>query len=239
MTAVRNFASQVRSNTVPVEDLVSGLSRISDNDRRPVEFIIAFGNKSYQLIRIRPGVIENDIKFAWIGSQLAFERFQEERLKSVDSPTIFVEKMLSEPQRIMSRLSKAMEATIQDPAIKSTGSFAVRVAHGKNGFEYLGSVFVYLERDITINSGEDIFSRMATPVEQGGFQLCIVEPKEPGVGALGLCFPNARLGIIFIPLEFDGGEVIRNISPNDFSTAVLSSYGVQMQEPLLRYPDSS
>jgi hypothetical protein len=77
--------------------------------------------------------------------------------------------------------------------------------------------------------------RMAQPVDEGGYAVSIVPPAEPGIPALGVNFPVARLGLIYLPLQFDGAQVIRNISPNEFGTAVLERFGVTLSDPLLRY----
>jgi hypothetical protein len=126
---------------------------------------------------------------------------------------------------------------IDDPTIDSVDGFCVAVTYKPTGFEYLGSSFIYVGRDISIKPGDDITSKMAQPIEEGGFAVSVVEPLEPGTPALGLNFPVARLGMLYLPLEFDEAEVITDISPNDFARAVYERFGVRMKKPNLRYRD--
>jgi len=127
-----------------------------------------------------------------------------------------------------------MKAVIDDPTIESVGDFCVAVAHTRNGFEYLGSIFVHVGRDFQLEPGEDLLSKMAQPIEEGGYAVSVVEPAEPGTPALGLNFPRARLGMLYLPLKFDGAQVIRDVSPNNFAKVVLKRFGVAMKDPPLR-----
>jgi hypothetical protein len=77
---------------------------------------------------------------------------------------------------------------------------------------------------------------MARPVEEGGYSVSVVEPMEPGTPALGLHFSRARLGMLYLPLQFDGAEVISDVSSNDFSAEILRRFGVRMKDPALKKP---
>jgi hypothetical protein len=134
----------------------------------------------------------------------------------------------------MNTLQRAMRAVIDDPSIESVNDFCVAVAYLPNGFEYLGSSFIHVGRDLQVEPGENIIPKLAQSVEEGGYSVSVVEPAEPGTPALGLNFPRARLGMLYLPLEFDEPQVISDVSPNDFSKVVLHRFGVAMKDPLLR-----
>jgi hypothetical protein len=134
----------------------------------------------------------------------------------------------------MATLRRAMQAAIDGPDATSVGDFNVAVAYKPTGFEYLGSTFIHVGRDIQISSGDDLIGKMAQPVE-GGYAVSVVEPARPGVPALGLNSPRARLGMIYLPLEFDGAQVISDVSPNEFVKIVCERFVVAMKEPSLRY----
>jgi hypothetical protein len=135
----------------------------------------------------------------------------------------------------MATLRRAMQAVIDDPAIESVGDFGVAVAYKPTGFEYLGSTFIHVGRDILVKSGENLISKMAQSVEEGEYSVSVVEPADPGTPALGLNFPRARLGMLYLPLEFDDAQVISDVSPNDFAKVVRKRFGVTMKNPMLRY----
>lgn len=234
LAGVREFARGLGEGRL-FDDLLLKLQVLTSDNRRMVEFIVVNVDADSHLTRIRNGEIERDLQSAWIGDKQGFERFQAERLKQPDSTTVWVESALSPAARVMTKLQRAMKAVIDDPAIESVDDFCVSVAYRPTGFDYLESTFVQLGRDVRIESGENILSRMVQPVEEGGYAVSVVPPAEPGTPALGLNFPQARLGILYLPLEFDDGQVISDISPNDFAKIVLERFNVTMIDPLLRY----
>jgi hypothetical protein len=149
--------------------------------------------------------------------------------------TAFLESQLPPSTKTMATLRRAMQAVIDDPAIESVGDFGVAVAYKPTGFEYLGSTFIHVGRDILVKSGENLISKMAQSVEEGEYSVSVVEPADPGTPALGLNFPRARLGMLYLPLEFDDAQVISDVSPNDFAKVVRKRFGVTMKNPMLRY----
>lgn len=42
--------------------------------------------------------------------------------------------------------------------------------------------------------------------------------------------------MLFLPLEYDDVQVIRDVSPNDYAEAVHERFGVVMRDPPLRHP---
>jgi hypothetical protein len=128
-----------------------------------------------------------------------------------------------------------MDAVIADPGIPSVGDFCVRVAAKQGEFNYLEQTFIHVGRDITVNDGDELIAKMAQSVEEGGYAVSVVEPARPGTPALGLNFPRAGIGMLYLPLEYDEAQVIHDISPNEFSQAVQNQFGVAMKHPMLRY----
>jgi hypothetical protein len=254
LKGVREFAKGLKDG-LQIDNLLTDLQQLTANDRRAVEFIVATGNTGAQLSRIRDGNLEQNLGVAWIGDRDGFERFQRERHQPsyfeslmgsllpaetrdmAKHQFVMMESQLPPAARAMSKLQFAIRAVIDDPTIDSVDGFCVAVTYKPTGFEYLGSSFIYVGRDISIKPGDDITSKMAQPIEEGGFAVSVVEPLEPGTPALGLNFPVARLGMLYLPLEFDEAEVITDISPNDFARAVYERFGVRMKDPNLRYRD--
>lgn len=199
-----------------------------------VEFILAVEGEEWQLARIHSGHVEKGLNSAWIGDPEAFERFQRARHAPNPFLGIIEEKVGPGASRLM-RLGTAMEAVISDPTIASVDHFCVRVALQPDGFQYLSAFFIYVESDIQMQAGDDLINQMAQSVAEGGYTVTIVEPSEPGTPALGLSFPRARLGIIFLPLAYDNAQVLHNVSPNAFASVVQERFGVEMKDPPLRH----
>lgn len=76
---------------------------------------------------------------------------------------------------------------------------------------------------------------MAQSVEEGGYSVSVVAPMDAGIPALGLNFPRARLGMVYLPLQFEEAQIIEDVSPNDFAAVIDKKFGVRMDEPMLRY----
>jgi hypothetical protein len=89
-------------------------------------------------------------------------------------------------------------------------------------------------RDIIVKTNDNLITKMAHPVEEGGYAVSVVEPEEPGTPALGLSFPLARIGMIYLPLKYDEAQIIMDVSPNDFAKVVLDRFAVAMSDPILR-----
>ena len=166
LDGVREFAREIRKGR-PIDDLLARLQELASQIRRSVEFIVATGTSRSQLIRFRKSGIEHRLLTAWIGDQDGFERFQRERNTPPDTTTARLESTLSPAVRVMAILRRSMQAVIDDPAIASVGDFSVAVGYKATGFEYLGSTFIHVGRDIQIKSGDNLIGKMAQPVEEG------------------------------------------------------------------------
>jgi hypothetical protein len=167
LDGVRGFARRLRERE-PLDDAVAVFRELTSDSRRHVEFIVANADADSRLTRVRDGRIERALPAAWIGDQDAFERFQQERHKPIEEPWCKVMDQLPPGAKAISRLGRAMEAVIDDPAIASVDDFCVRVATKEGDFNYLEQTFVHVGRNITVRSGEDLIAKMAQPVEEGG-----------------------------------------------------------------------
>lgn len=232
LEAIRGSAANVYAGG-SIKDSISTLRNRSE--ALPVEFLVAAEGQD-GLTRIRAGEVEDGLETTWIGDQAAFERFQRARF-SLDESQLEAALMAGLPPgpRAMMRLQKAMAAVIDDPAVESVDDFCVSVATGRDGFEYLASVFIHVGRDIQVQPGDDLINKMAQSVEEGGFAVSVVEPAETGTPALGLSFPRARLGMMFLPLRYDEAQVIRGVSPNHYARTIKERFGVAMKDPTLRH----
>ena len=87
---------------------------------------------------------------------------------------------------------------------------------------------------MTIKPGDSLVAKMAQSVEEGGYAVSVVEPANPGTPALGFSFPRARLGMLYLPLEYDEAQIIKDVSPNHFVDEIRKRFDVEMSEPMLR-----
>jgi hypothetical protein len=225
LNGVRQFAKAVIAGQ-PVDNLLPSLLEFASDSQRYAEFIVASAKADSKLTRIRDRKTERELETAWIGDEDGFELFQRGRNKPLDGIRLTSINFLSPGAKAMSTLGDAMDAVIKDPSIKSVDDFCVRIAAKQGEFNYLPSSFIYVGRDLRIKPGDDLISKMAQPVAEGGYAVSVVEPVKPGIPAMGLNFPRARMGIIYLPLEFDEAQAIKDVSPSDFAKVVLDRFGV-------------
>jgi hypothetical protein len=64
--------------------------------------------------------------------------------------------------------------------------------------------------------------------EGGGFSYAILTPDQPGVGAIGIYFDQARLGVLYAPLLFDEPERYANVSRDAFVELVRLRRGISL-----------
>jgi hypothetical protein len=226
---------------MPSQELDAGIDVLLDvlhkraSGTGDVEFLVATAMPDSLLARVRREGIEKGLPAAWIGDAEAFEKFQQAR--HAPDPWAELNKVLPPSARVMSTLQRSMQVVIGDSALESVDAFCVAIANMPDGFQYMSSTFIHVGRDVELRPGEDLISRMAQPVEEGGYAVSVVEPAEPGTPALGLSFPRARMGMIYLPLKYDQAQVLHDVSPNEFSRVVLERFGIAMNQPLLRYAD--
>ena len=234
LDAVRAIHGRQLDGAPNVPQVLRILEEASTGGRREAEFLVATGDGS--LARVRHGRSEVGLDDAWIGDPRAFSRFQEARLASDPVWASLTSDLdLASGTERMAVLGRAMRTVIDSDDVDSVGDFCVCVAYGDRGFEYLESTFVYVGRDFVVDQHRDLIGQMAQSVEDGGFSESVVEPANPGVAALGLSFPQARLAMMLLPLEFHEVQVLRDVGPNEFADAVRDRFGVEMKPPLLRH----
>lgn len=198
-----------------------------------VEFIVAAADPNTPLVRVRNAALE-DLAVAWIGDHDAFEAFQSKRELYRQGPFPAFLRSAPVPVQVMSELGDAMSNTIRDTRIDSVDDFCVRVACKDGAFNYLDESFIYVGRDFQISDGDNLVSKMAQSVAEGGYSVSVVSPAHPGVAALGLSFPRARLGLVYLPLEHDEAQVIHDVRAIDFANVVDERLGVRLCDPILR-----
>jgi hypothetical protein len=64
---------------------------------------------------------------------------------------------------------------------------------------------------------------------QGAFSYSSLASDEPGVGAIGLYFDQAQLGVLYAPLVLDGPERYPSMSKKAFVERVRQQHGFSLQ----------
>lgn len=68
--------------------------------------------------------------------------------------------------------------------------------------------------------------------ERGSFTISFLAPNEPGIGAIGIYFPEGRLGILYAPLITERPDRPDRFHPatvDEFADKVRTRYGVSLR----------
>jgi hypothetical protein len=218
-----------------------------------VGFLIG-ARQPQRLLRIRmTGVEEHDN--LWIGDQDAFEAYQRHRHEPswpavrLSAPTedlgeqfaeMAKQSRASEPERLKQLelpdetiddflawgdMTRAMQDVIADPTVSSVGEIWIGAVGDRQGFRYLLRV---QQTGGTPLPGDDRSVKAPFSAAEGGFGYAVLVPK-PGVGAVGIYFPQGRVGALFYPLAADRAIPYTNMKQEDFTASVLRDYGVVLE----------
>jgi len=228
--AIRRLGQAISAGT-DVDELLPLLAGETSADDH-VEFLVAKNQPGPSLIRIRHGKVEHGASTAWLGDHAAFERFQEERTSSSQGPG--PAKPQTTGQRLKYDMETAMRAVIEDAAISSVGGFVAKIGRYQDSlaFNYHAEFFTHVGRNFRFE-GELTVQQLIRPVDEGGYAYCVVEPAHAGTPALGLIFLQANLAMAFLPLQFDGAQVVPDVHLDDFVKIMEDRFGVRFAEPFL------
>ena len=226
--AIRRFGKAISAGT-NVDELLPLLAGETSTDDH-VEFLVAKNQPGPSLIRIRHGKVEPGASTAWLGEHAAFERFQEERMRSSEGPAI----PATPGQRLKYDMETAMRAVIEDATIGTVGGFVAKIGRYQDSlaFNYHAEAAAYVGRAFRFE-GELKVQQLIRPVDEGGYSYCVVEPAHSGTPALGLIFLEANLAMAFLPLQFDEVQVVPDVHVDDFVEIMENRFGVRFAAPLL------
>ena len=232
LDAIRRSAELVSQghSRSDVEELLRSSSTVENSS---TAFLVTDATTHSQITKIEGGEVEPGLNTAWIGDFDAFEAFQLAR-HGRPSPPEELSNSISEGAMLCSVLPDAMQYVINSTHFPTVGDFCATLVADQGTFMYLGSVFIHVGRDFTLDPNRELISQMVRPVSEGGYSVCVVEPEEPGTAALGLSFSKAHLATIYLPLVFDEAQVIEDVRPSDFPSRIFEQFGVRMKFPVLR-----
>ena len=65
--------------------------------------------------------------------------------------------------------------------------------------------------------------------ERGSFSYYVLTPTQPGVGVVGIYFPEGRLGLLYAPLLSDQVEQYSKVTQDQFMELVRLRRSVQLE----------
>ncbi len=193
---------------------INGESIKSGHD---TEFIIAYFNGKPKLMEVKNNSI-NYVQNSWIGSQIAFEKFQKEYLEKTISgkfaPFFEIRKtpdgFTEEQGKRYTRLFSSMKQVIDDESLEEVGGYIVPVFYTENSFKYGSYVSAYRR---PINEKELNKAISFTGAVEGGYCVNFFSNNIDSIaihlfqGKLGIHYYKNEIGMYYPNLYYNYDEI--------------------------------
>jgi hypothetical protein len=256
MDAIRQL---LRSEPTPIHDVEDRLQDASLAADGNVAFLVASISDPISLTRIRGDELDREPEQLWIGDHAAFAAFQSHFLEpsKVTFPVdafggrqemtipprpaewyALFRQHFGDPEEyeLGGRISDALLAVILDPEIASVDDPPIRVLgdwamEGRKGFRYLSHVAQFRGEEQALAPGVETAIQFGKSAARGGYGYTILPPLTPGIGAIGVYFPQGRLGAFFHPRERDEPFSYPDVTQAAFEAAVVRDFAVRIGGP--------
>lgn len=173
---------------------------------------------------------------AWIGDPDAFNRYQELfHHDQFATPSDGLDPTFADDLRIAVPMNDAMQDLVlaspeldapeewESPVGEASVTVGPRASDGLLGYHR------YQSWSAPAAPNRPVGAPMIS-TEEGTLTLCFLAPVEPGVGAVGIYFPEGQLGVLYAPLIAKGGtDRFRGVSISEFAELVENRYGVVLE----------
>jgi hypothetical protein len=130
---------------------------------------------------------------------------------------------------LAARITQAMDDVIADPSVPTVDGFPIHVkGDDERGFRYQSRAAQFGGFPQTLPPGVETPLRFGKPASAGGYGYTYCIPTEPGVGAVGVHFPQGRVGALFHPLVRDEPITYRDVYQAEFVSAVEKDYDIEL-----------
>jgi len=228
---------QVASKGLDADEATALLLDAHLRSEQAAEFLIA-SLRPLALVVVKEGRAAAR-EAGWIGDHAAFTEYQRFYLQErVVWPRDYYDSdERAGDMEIAARMTDGMEAVVNGPGLVRNGeTTTVSIPEG-GSHETVGEGIVYVvprAEDNLFKYSE--FGRFTTSrFGSDTFQYWLLASDQPGVGAIGLYFDEAQLGLLFAPLLLDDPELLDNPrrypsqSKAAFVERVRQQHGISLQ----------
>jgi hypothetical protein len=197
------------------------------------DFILCVSEWEKRIYEIKNGQV-TQVTAAWIGSQLAFNRFQSCMLTEggANSQGSFISMSDASGGNLFHKMTQAIDAVIQDEAIPEVAGFKIRVCFDGQRFKYMGyldSYFSHMQLQFEIPAGAKEFSIPIThaTAAQGGYTINFFNSAD-NYNYVGLHLKQGKFGVVYKRLN--GGllypQLFEDMDELDFLDEVKAKYRI-------------
>jgi len=233
MDVVRGFVSSGDGRAETLLDAVEESCERADGD---VAYLVATANMLWRVTAARG--VERNLATAHIGTPEPFEIYQRGYHEAVVTPPLVAPGI--SPDRGLPVTGADYEATVrmmhgvfrlEQEAPADVGEAFIMLSGGRRGFRYEQQAMLVADHEQVVESSEGWALADWGTVAEGGFGYAVLVPVEAGIGAIGLYFPHASLGLYYAPLERDEPWPYPRVSREDFLAGVRRDHGVVLDGP--------
>jgi hypothetical protein len=199
---------------VDINNIIGYLLKINRETDFGTEFIISYITISTKdIIKISNGVIENNLRTAWIGDYEAFRLFQEQMILNETSTN------LTQQQKI----NNAFEYVLKNGNIETVGDYHIQIGSPKNKFEYC----IRLE----LTAGPQNFFGVGGRISfgtamNGSFGMSYLTSNKEKEYAIGVHFTHGNFGVLLYPMVSLSPIIIENCNGQAFINRVYEKFNI-------------
>jgi hypothetical protein len=119
----------------------------------------------------------------------------------------------------------ALRRLIDDEVYESAGDLYVEIKTVDDGFRY--AVLGMISHTTRVGPGESVDPEWAGAASGAYFQQTF-RPSEPGVGAIGVYFPQGQLGALYYPAKARRAIPYLGVTDPEFRDAVRRDHGIEL-----------
>lgn len=188
-------------------------------------FLICHYNQNTpSIFKIANYQIEQNLKNAWIGDKIGFNKYQEYYHTS--------ESILD-----FERMENAFNTVVKNDAIETIGDFSIRVQSELGPTTNSIKFFNYQINRINLfgpyefeNNDNVVIIKTAT-AKKGGYGISFLRSLNLQVPAFAIFFNVGKFGLLFFPLKYySNGKVYKNLkNAEEFAFKIKSEFGFEVQ----------
>ena len=204
--------------------LLSHHQRERQRDRPvDVEFLLANSDPSHGIDRIQGGHIEVGQSYGWIGSQKAFEHFQQHMLQASERS------FGSDDERLADKMDSAIKEVIESGRTLDVGDVWVHTKGDiAKGFRYWARLESHAHQPVENTTVPTSLLR-SMGVAGGSFRVTLLVPEEAGVAAIALYVVEIQTGALFYPRFKWDAHVVCHASCAEFKQMIEERFNLSLR----------
>lgn len=219
---------QIYKNNLSFDEVKALLLQENKNGNDETDFIIGNLDPISSLTKISGGYILENLDQCWIGNKQAYESYAHSFCKWLQSFVGTKDEAEADVAAIVCSMHFAFNDLVASQTHSDVGQFVIEVANSSNEFAYTPQSIAHPgSLDIDPSAVADLQEYFRA---KGSYGYSIIPPESPGIGAIGVYFSQASLGILLYPGKCEKPKIYRDVNNQKFMDSVLTDYGFRLKD---------